>query len=104
MGSHETFVNSRFELMKVALTPAPTMISLPNKYNDMRRGVQVSFGKRNPTRDTGTVQRVCGLCINLYRTNFFLALLNRIVYYLFGTFFCFTHWVMDVFLSITIIQ
>ncbi len=26
----------------------------------MRRGVQVSFGERNPTRDTGTVQSVCG--------------------------------------------
>ncbi len=32
---------------------------------DMRRGVQVSFGERNPTRDTGTVQSVCGLCILL---------------------------------------
>ena len=59
MGSHGTFVNSMFELMKVALTPAPAMNFLPNKYNGMRRGVQVSFWERNPTRDTGTVQCVC---------------------------------------------
>jgi len=37
--------------MKVALTPAPAMNSLPNKYNGMRSGVQVSFEERNPTRD-----------------------------------------------------
>ena len=30
----------------------------------MRRGVQVSFEERNPTRDTGTVQRVSGFDIN----------------------------------------
>ena len=34
-----------------ALTPAPDMNSLSNKYNGMRRGVQVSSGERNPTRD-----------------------------------------------------
>ena len=43
---------------------APAMNSLPNKYNGMRRGVQVSFEERNPTRDTGTVQRVCVFDIN----------------------------------------
>ncbi len=30
----------------------------------MRSGVQVSFRERNPTRDTGTVQSVCGFDIN----------------------------------------
>ena len=48
-----------------ALTPAPALNSLPNKFNGMRRGVQVSFEERNPTRDAGTVQSVCGLSINI---------------------------------------
>ncbi len=47
--------------------------------DDMRRGVQVSFEERNPTRDTGTVQRVCGFDINTKispdwkKTNIFLT-------------------------------
>ena len=82
MGSHGIFVNSRFEFMKVLrvkqLTPAPVMNFLPNKYNGMRRGVQVSFEERNPTRDTGTVQSVCGFDINTkYRWGHMELLLTR---------------------------